>query len=283
MERGLARPRGVRRRLPRRLAGAQRRAPPRPPTLRRPCPSGARPPRAPKISAHEPEPRPGAARRPPRPPRADRGRGRPLLRRALEGVRLGRDDRASSGTSTTSSRPRTWSTSRTRCAPTSPRPSLPPGAEALAAAPDVAQGGFRVPSPGAGGGGMSELLELTAAQAVEAIRARRGRARGALERLPRARGRRRAQRLHLGRRRAEPPQVDRDAPLAGVPVAVKDLFATEGIPSQAGSKILEDYRPPYSATASSASPARARRCWARPTRTSSRWAPRRSTPPTGRR
>ena len=39
------------------------------------------------------------------------------------------------------------------------------------------------------------------------------------------------------------------APLAGVPVAVKDLFSTEGVPSQAGSKILEDYRPPYTATA----------------------------------
>jgi aspartyl-tRNA(Asn)/glutamyl-tRNA(Gln) amidotransferase subunit A len=37
-------------------------------------------------------------------------------------------------------------------------------------------------------------------------------------------------------------------PLAGVPVAVKDLFCTEGIPSQAGSKILEGYRPPYTAT-----------------------------------
>jgi aspartyl-tRNA(Asn)/glutamyl-tRNA(Gln) amidotransferase subunit A len=42
---------------------------------------------------------------------------------------------------------------------------------------------------------------------------------------------------------------DGDAPLAGVPVAVKDLFCTEGVPSQAGSRILEDYKPPYSATA----------------------------------
>ena len=33
-----------------------------------------------------------------------------------------------------------------------PTPSLPQDV-ALAAAPDVAQGGFRVPSPGAGGGG----------------------------------------------------------------------------------------------------------------------------------
>jgi len=45
------------------------------------------------------------------------------------------------------------------------------------------------------------------------------------------------------------PVVPMDAPLAGVPIAVKDLFCTEGVPSQAGSKILEGYRPPYSATA----------------------------------
>src|SRR4051812_11554390 len=37
-------------------------------------------------------------------------------------------------------------------------------------------------------------------------------------------------------------------PLGGVPLGVKDLFCTEGVPSQSGSKILEDYRPPYTAT-----------------------------------
>jgi aspartyl-tRNA(Asn)/glutamyl-tRNA(Gln) amidotransferase subunit A len=37
-------------------------------------------------------------------------------------------------------------------------------------------------------------------------------------------------------------------PLHGVPLAVKDLFCTEGVPSQAGSRILEGYRPPYTAT-----------------------------------
>jgi aspartyl-tRNA(Asn)/glutamyl-tRNA(Gln) amidotransferase subunit A len=43
--------------------------------------------------------------------------------------------------------------------------------------------------------------------------------------------------------------VAEDAPeTEGVPVAVKDLFCTEGVPSQAGSRILEDYRPPYTAT-----------------------------------
>jgi aspartyl-tRNA(Asn)/glutamyl-tRNA(Gln) amidotransferase subunit A len=38
------------------------------------------------------------------------------------------------------------------------------------------------------------------------------------------------------------------APLAGVPLAVKDLFCTEGVPSQSGSRILEGYLPPYTAT-----------------------------------
>ncbi len=36
--------------------------------------------------------------------------------------------------------------------------------------------------------------------------------------------------------------------LGGVPLAVKDLFCTEGVPSQSGSKILEGYLPPYTAS-----------------------------------
>jgi aspartyl-tRNA(Asn)/glutamyl-tRNA(Gln) amidotransferase subunit A len=48
---------------------------------------------------------------------------------------------------------------------------------------------------------------------------------------------------------AAPEAPAPDAPLAGVPLAVKDLFCTEGVPSQSGSKILEGYRPPYTATA----------------------------------
>ena len=39
-----------------------------------------------------------------------------------------------------------------------------------------------------------------------------------------------------------------DGPLNGVPLAVKDLFCTKDVPSQAGSKILEGYLPPYTAT-----------------------------------
>ena len=37
-------------------------------------------------------------------------------------------------------------------------------------------------------------------------------------------------------------------PLAGVPLALKDVFTTKGIPTTAGSKILEGWRPPYTAT-----------------------------------
>ncbi len=40
-----------------------------------------------------------------------------------------------------------------------------------------------------------------------------------------------------------------DGPLAGVPLAVKDLFCTKGVPSQSGSRILRGYKPPYTATA----------------------------------
>jgi aspartyl-tRNA(Asn)/glutamyl-tRNA(Gln) amidotransferase subunit A len=38
-------------------------------------------------------------------------------------------------------------------------------------------------------------------------------------------------------------------PLAGIPVAVKDLFCTEGVETTAGSRILEGHRPLYTATA----------------------------------
>jgi aspartyl-tRNA(Asn)/glutamyl-tRNA(Gln) amidotransferase subunit A len=40
-----------------------------------------------------------------------------------------------------------------------------------------------------------------------------------------------------------------DGPLSGIPVAVKDIFCTEGAPTTAGSRILEGYHPPYTATA----------------------------------
>ena len=108
----------------------------------------------------------------------------------------------------------------------------------------------RLPRPEPGRrAGMSELLDLTAAQAAEGVRT------GTVdpgELWTAYRERALADELNAFSwvsGEVTPPEVERNAPLGGVPVAVKDLFCTEGIPSQAGSKILEGYRPPYTATA----------------------------------
>jgi len=37
-------------------------------------------------------------------------------------------------------------------------------------------------------------------------------------------------------------------PLAGVPIALKDIFCTRGVPTTCGSKILQGWKPPYDAT-----------------------------------
>jgi aspartyl-tRNA(Asn)/glutamyl-tRNA(Gln) amidotransferase subunit A len=93
----------------------------------------------------------------------------------------------------------------------------------------------------------AELIELTAAQAAEQVRA------GEIdpgELFEAYRERAAADELNAFTWVAEaaPAEPDAGGPLAGVPIAVKDLFCTEGIPSQAGSKIIEGYRPPYTAT-----------------------------------
>jgi aspartyl-tRNA(Asn)/glutamyl-tRNA(Gln) amidotransferase subunit A len=93
-----------------------------------------------------------------------------------------------------------------------------------------------------------ELLELTAAQAAEKVRTGEIEA-AALWAAYRERAAGDELNAFTWVAGPEPPEVEPEAPLGGVPVAIKDLFATEGIPSQAGSKILADYRPPYTATA----------------------------------
>src|SRR6056297_2598371 len=42
-----------------------------------------------------------------------------------------------------------------------------------------------------------------------------------------------------------------DAPdMCGIPLGIKDLFCTRGVPSQAASRILEGFRPEYESTVS---------------------------------
>ncbi len=93
---------------------------------------------------------------------------------------------------------------------------------------------------------MSALIELSAAEAAARLRAREI---DAGDLFAAYRERAVADELNAFTWVADTaPAADPDAPLGGVPVAVKDLFCTQGVPSQAGSRILEGYRPPYTAT-----------------------------------
>jgi len=96
---------------------------------------------------------------------------------------------------------------------------------------------------------MSEILALTATETAERVRSRELSTREVFETY---RDRAARDELNAFTWVAEAPPADEasaGAPLAGVPLAVKDLFCTEGVPSQAGSRILEGYCPPYTATA----------------------------------
>jgi aspartyl-tRNA(Asn)/glutamyl-tRNA(Gln) amidotransferase subunit A len=94
----------------------------------------------------------------------------------------------------------------------------------------------------------ADILDLTAAQAAGAIDA------GTLspgELYDAYLARARKDELNCFSWLAEqaPTDVPTTPPLNGLPLAIKDLFCTAGVPSQSGSRILEGYRPPYTATA----------------------------------
>jgi aspartyl-tRNA(Asn)/glutamyl-tRNA(Gln) amidotransferase subunit A len=90
-----------------------------------------------------------------------------------------------------------------------------------------------------------ELLELTVAQAIERIRSGDL---GADEYFDAYREAAEGDSLNAFLSTAA-DDGDADGDLAGVPVAVKDIFCTEGIATTAGSRIIEGYVPPYTATA----------------------------------
>jgi aspartyl-tRNA(Asn)/glutamyl-tRNA(Gln) amidotransferase subunit A len=96
-------------------------------------------------------------------------------------------------------------------------------------------------------GASGEILGLTAARAAERVRSGEI---SAAELFEAYRERADAEDLNAFLWVAdEAPEIPEGAPLAGVPLAVKDLFCVEDVPSRAGSRILEGYRPPYTATA----------------------------------
>jgi aspartyl-tRNA(Asn)/glutamyl-tRNA(Gln) amidotransferase subunit A len=92
----------------------------------------------------------------------------------------------------------------------------------------------------------AELLELSVAQAASRIAA------GEISRreyFDAWRERAAGDELNAYLWRAEDGAGDGEGPLGGIPVAVKDIFCTEGIETTAASRILAGYRPPYTATA----------------------------------
>ena len=91
----------------------------------------------------------------------------------------------------------------------------------------------------------AEIIGLTGAQAAEKVRAGEL---SASELFSTYRERAAAEDLNAFLWVAEEGEQS-EGPLGGVPLAVKDLFCVEGVPSQAGSRILEGYRPPYTSTA----------------------------------
>ncbi len=95
---------------------------------------------------------------------------------------------------------------------------------------------------------MADILDLTVAEAASRIAA------GELGRQEYGRAWQEAAagdelNAYLWTADGEPDSEKDGGPLAGIPVAVKDIFCTKGVPTTAGSRILEGYEPPYTSTA----------------------------------
>ncbi len=99
-------------------------------------------------------------------------------------------------------------------------------------------------------------LRTTAEEIAARLAAREVSCTEVASRLPRAHRRRSIRDLHAflhvdpERTLADAARLDASGPtgLQGVPIAYKDLLCTRDVPTTAGSRILEGYRPPYSAT-----------------------------------
>jgi aspartyl-tRNA(Asn)/glutamyl-tRNA(Gln) amidotransferase subunit A len=97
---------------------------------------------------------------------------------------------------------------------------------------------------------MPELLELTALQARDAIAAAQVSAEECFGAWVEAAAEDELNAYLWRARPGEPGCAGHgDGPLAGIPIAVKDIFCTEGVQTTAASRILDGYRPPYTATA----------------------------------
>jgi aspartyl-tRNA(Asn)/glutamyl-tRNA(Gln) amidotransferase subunit A len=100
---------------------------------------------------------------------------------------------------------------------------------------------------------MADLLDLTAAQAGRAIDSKQVSPEEYLQAWQEAAAKDDLNaylwKADPGNEHRDPSNGSPDTRFRGVPIAIKDIFCTEGIPTTAGSRILEGYRPPYTATA----------------------------------
>ena len=109
---------------------------------------------------------------------------------------------------------------------------------------------------------MTDLIDLNLVEAAKALKSRTISSReltlAFLDRIEKLEPRLHAF-LYIDREKALQRASEADArfkrdlaeklpPLLGIPIAIKDVLSTEGMPSTAGSRILENFIPPYNAT-----------------------------------